>query len=85
MRRRVGGFTNGFPMVDSLLYQRVLGIWFVRYPLLWHGEAGFKNNWIEVTELGDRGKELSGWEKTYFIAHEIGEWVAKELYVKAEK
>jgi hypothetical protein len=35
----------------------------------------FKYNWIEVTVLGDRGKELSGWKKAYFTAHEIGEWL----------
>jgi hypothetical protein len=27
----------------------------------------------EVIVLGDRGKELPGWEKAYFTAHEIGE------------
>jgi hypothetical protein len=44
-----------------------------------------KYDWIEVTVLGDRGKELSGWEKAYFTAHENRRLVAEELYVKAEK
>jgi hypothetical protein len=29
----------------------------------------FKYNWTEVTVLGDRGKELSGWERALFTAH----------------
>jgi hypothetical protein len=37
----------------------------------------FKYTWIEVTVLGDRGKELLGSEKAYFIAPEIGDWLQK--------
>jgi hypothetical protein len=42
----------------------------------------FIHNWIEVTVLGKRGKELSGWEKAYFPAQQIGEWLEKNCAVK---
>jgi hypothetical protein len=42
----------------------------------------FIHNWIEVTVLGKRGKELSGWEKTYFPAQQIGERLEKNCAVK---
>jgi hypothetical protein len=29
----------------------------------------FMHSWIEVEVLGDRGKELLGWEKAHFTAH----------------
>jgi hypothetical protein len=37
---------------------------------------------MEVTVLGDRGKELSGWEKAYFTANETGEWLQKNCLSK---
>jgi hypothetical protein len=42
----------------------------------------FSHNWIEVTVLGKQGKELSGWEKAYFHAHQIGEWLEKNCALK---
>jgi hypothetical protein len=35
-----------------------------------------------VTVLGDRGKELTGWKKAYFTAHEIGKWLQKNYMSK---
>jgi hypothetical protein len=45
----------------------------------------FSHNWIEVTVLGKLGKELSGWEKAYFPAHQNGEWVEKMLSTLREQ
>jgi hypothetical protein len=42
----------------------------------------FSHNWIEVRVLGKRGNQLSGWEKAYFPAHLIGEWLEKNCVSK---
>jgi hypothetical protein len=34
-------------------------------------------NWIEVAVLGQRGKELPGWERAYFPDYQIGNWLRK--------
>jgi hypothetical protein len=37
----------------------------------------FSYNLIEVTVLKEQGTELFGWEKAYFHAHDIRDWLKK--------
>jgi hypothetical protein len=76
-RRRVGRFTNGFPRARPFHTIGYLAFGIVGYVLLCHGNPLFNHNWFEVKVLGKLGKELSGLEKAYFPAHQIGEWREK--------
>jgi hypothetical protein len=38
-----------------------------------------------VTLLGERAKELTGWENAYFSSHQIQGWLTKKLFDETEK
>jgi hypothetical protein len=80
-RRQDGRFTNGFFLGVRRRYRQKLVIWYNWIPTTAPCQSRY-SRWIEVTVLGERGKELTGWEKASFSAHEIGEWLEKNCASK---